>query len=211
MAKLYFRYSAMNAGKSTALLQVAHNYEHDLSEGVIIFTSGMDERHGGGKVISRLGISHDAATYAPETNMTNAIMSRIDEHADPKFGKTLIESGRTLGCVLVDEAQFLTKRQVFELHRFAHLSGVPVICYGIRTDFHGEAFQGSAALLSLADAIEELKTVCSRCKFRKATMNPRIDDNHVRILEGPQIGMEGSMYRYAPMCPRCFYESMPNS
>jgi len=207
MAKLYFRYSAMNAGKSTALLQVAHNYEHDLGEGVLVFTAAVDDRNGVGKVSSRLGISHEAEIFQTDTQIVNAIIAHVDENADTKFGKTLESTGRRLGCVLVDEAQFLTRIQVLELHKFAHLAGIPIICYGIRTDFAGNVFEGSSALLALADAVEELKTVCSRCKSRKATMNPRVDDNEMRILEGPQIGIEGATYRYAPMCPRCFYES----
>jgi thymidine kinase len=207
MAKLYFRYSAMNAGKSTALLQVAHNYEVDLGQGVLIFTAAVDDRFGVGKVSSRLGISHEAETFDRNTHFVNAILRHVDEDADPKFGKTLAESGRSLGCVLIDEAQFLTLPQVSAIHQFAHLVDVPVICYGLRTDFAGRAFEGSGALLALADAIEELKTVCSVCKHRKATMNPRVDANERRILEGPQIGIEGTAFAYAPMCPGCFYEA----
>ncbi len=184
MAKLYFRYSAMNAGKSTALLQVAHNYE-DHGRRVAIFTAVIDTRNGVGTVASRLG-----PTRAVET---------FDECTD--FGAHL-QAERDLACVLVDEAQFLTPLQVRELHRSAHVLDVPVICYGIRTDFRGEPFSGAAYLLALADTVEELKNVCSCGK--KATMNVRVDDSGRRITAGPQIAIEGEA-RYVPMCAACFY------
>lgn len=186
MAKLYFRYSAMNAGKSTALLQVAHNYgEH--GRGVIIFTSALDNRYGVGIVTSRLGFQRGADTY--------------DEHLD--FFERLKEE-RDVACVLVDEAQFLTKAQAQQLHRSAHLLGVPIICYGLRSDFLGEPFPGSAYLLTLADSIEELKTVCA-CG-RKATMNVRVDARGTRITQGEQIGIEGE-HHYIQVCGNCFYEA----
>ena len=207
MAKLYFRYSAMNAGKSTALLQVAHNYEKDLGLGVIVYTAEVDDRFGLGKVTSRLGISHEARTYSKNASFKEDIFSLMNADIETKYGLTLRGTGKTLGCILIDEAQFLTKAQVTELHKFTHMQNIPVICYGIRTDFAGIAFEGSATLLALADAVEELKTVCTSCKHRKATMNPRVDTMGKRILEGPQIGIEGTAYHYEPMCPRCFYES----
>lgn len=184
MAKLYFRYSAMNAGKSTALLQVAHNYgEH--GRDVTIFTSLLDDRYGVGIITSRLGFQRAAQTY--------------DESVD---FYARIEAERGAACVLVDEAQFLTQEQVRQLHRAAHVLGVPVICYGLRSDFRGEPFPGSAYLLTLADSIEELKTVCA-CG-RKATMNVRVDADGARITQGEQIGIEGK-HHYVQVCGRCFY------
>ncbi|MES2048335.1 MAG: thymidine kinase, partial [Pseudomonadota bacterium] len=147
MAKLYFRYSAMNAGKSTALLQVAHNYEEQ-GQKVRLFTASIDNRYGVGKVTSRLGPQREAEVFDAEFNFLNEIPQ--------------------VNCVLVDEAQFLTPAQVRQLHQLAQVHGVPVICYGIRSDFVGEPFPGSTYLLTLADDIEELKNICACGK--KATM-----------------------------------------
>lgn len=187
MAKLYFRYSAMNAGKSTALLQVAHNYE-ELGRAVAIFTSGLDDRFGLGVVTSRLGLQRQAATFD----------RRVDFYE--LFTRT---STAEIACILVDEAQFLTREQVRQLHQVAHVADIPVICYGIRSDFLGEPFPGAAYLLTLADSLEELKTVCP-CG-RKATMNPRFDAHGNRITLGAQIAIEGE-HRYVPMCGSCFYK-----
>jgi thymidine kinase len=186
MAKLYFRYSAMNAGKSTALLQVAHNYE-ELGRQVWIYTSALDDRYGVGMVTSRLGLARKARTF-------DATVDFFERLAAVPKGEP--------ACLLVDEAQFLTIDQVRQLHRVAHLLDVPVICYGIRSDFVGEPFPGAAYLLTLADSLEELKTVCP-CG-RKATMNPRVDDAGKRVMLGEQIGIEGE-HRYIPMCGECFY------
>jgi thymidine kinase len=188
MAKLYFRYSAMNAGKSTALLQVAHNYEEN-GRAVRIYTAEIDHRYGRGYVTSRLGPQRAVETYTQATDF---------------FGEL---SGCTaLSCVLVDEAQFLVPEQVRQLHRVAHVLKMPVICYGIRSDFLGEPFPGAAYLLTLADSLEELKNICSCGK--KATMNPRVDERGVRIMTGTQIAIEGDV-RYAPMCATCFYSTEP--
>jgi thymidine kinase len=186
MAKLYFRYSAMNAGKSTALLQVAHNYE-ELGRSVWIFTSALDDRYGRGLVTSRLGPQRRSDTF--------------DEHLD--FSERLAGAD-DISCVLVDESQFLTPQQVRQLHRYAHVVGIPVICYGIRSDFLGEPFPGAAYLLTLADSVEELKNVCPCGK--KATMNVRFDEHGARITTGEQIAIEGAV-RYVPMCGRCFYKT----
>jgi thymidine kinase len=186
MAKLYFRYSAMNAGKSTALLQVAHNYEEN-GRSVLIYTAEHDHRYGVGLVTSRLGPQREAAGFNAQTNFFDELSARPG-----------------ISCVLLDEAQFLTVEQVKELHRAAHILGVPVICYGIRSDFLGEPFPGAAQLLTLADSLEELKTICS-CG-RKATMNPRIDENGRRIMVGEQIAIEGDV-RYVQMCAACFYRA----
>lgn len=185
MAKLYFRYSAMNAGKSTALLQVAHNYEEH-GRKVRIFTSALDGRFGKGIVTSRLGPRRNVESY--------------DETTD--FMRALGNDTKDLSCLLVDEAQFLTVEQVWQLHRIAHVAGIPVICYGLRSDFLGNPFPGAAQLLTLADSIEEIKTICA-CG-RKATMNVRVDESGKRITEGSQIAIEGET-RYIQTCGRCFY------
>jgi len=184
MAKLYFRYAAMNAGKSTALLQVAHNYE-ERGQRVDLFTSGLDSRFGSGRIVSRLGVARDAETYTAETDFIAIYASR-----------------NRPSCLLIDESQFLTEAQVTQLHRLAHLSGVPVICYGIRSDFLGRAFPGSGALLTLADDLEEMKTVC-RCG-RKATMNLRFDASGQRATGGAQVEIGGED-RYEAVCARRYY------
>jgi len=173
----------MNAGKSTALIQVAHNYEEH-GRSVALFTSAIDDRFGAGVITSRIGPRRGALTFDETLDFLSAIRQL---------------SG--VSCVLVDEAQFLTAEQVRQLHRAAHLLDVPIICYGIRSDFRGEPFPGSAYLLTLADSLEELKNICS-CG-RKATMNPRFVDGR-RIFSGDQIAVEGRV-EYSPMCARCFY------
>ncbi len=174
----------MNAGKSTALIQVAHNYEEN-GRKVVLFTSALDERFGSGIIASRLGPKRDSMTYDASFDFLAAMAEMHD-----------------ISCVLVDEAQFLTPEQVRQLHRGAHQLDIPVICYGIRSDFLGEPFPGSAYLLTLADSIEELKNVCS-CG-RKATMNPRFAGDE-RLFAGDQVAIEGRV-EYRPMCARCFYE-----
>ena len=181
MAKLYFRYSAMNAGKSTAMLQVAHNYEEQ-GQQVRLFTAAIDSRYGLGMVTSRLGPQREVETFDADTDF-------------------LAEAPK-VACLLIDEAQFLSTLQVQQLHQLAQVKGVPVICYGLRSDFRGDPFPGSAYLLALADDIEELKNICSCGK--KATMNVRIDGEGKRIREGEQVSIGGNeSYRQA--CGRCFY------
>jgi thymidine kinase len=181
VAKLYFRYSAMNAGKSTAMLQVAHNYEEQ-GQQVRLYTAAIDSRYGIGKVTSRLGPQRQVDTFDANTDFL----------ADtPK-----------VACVLIDEAQFLSTAQVQQLHQLAQVRGVPVICYGLRSDFRGEPFPGSAYLLALADDIEELKNICACGK--KATMNVRVDEAGKRIREGEQVSIGGNE-RYRQVCARCFY------
>ncbi|WP_018152735.1 thymidine kinase [Leeia oryzae] len=183
MAKLYFRYSAMNAGKSTVLLQVAHNYEErDMS--VRLFTAAVDDRNGVGVIASRLGVSRQAEVFDAHTDFVRSLQ---DVRAD---------------CVLLDEAQFLTPDQVRQLHQVAHRLGMPVICYGLRTDFLGEPFAGAAYLLALADDLEEMKTICLCGK--KATMNGRINAQGVRETSGAQLEI-GDNSRYRSMCPKCYY------
>ena len=183
MSKLYFRYAAMNAGKSTALLQAAHNYE-ERGMRVLLFTAALDERSGTGIIASRLGLRRSAATFGPGT-----VFERLGLPADAR-------------CVLIDEAQFLQPAQVRQLHRMAHQDGMPVLCYGLRGDFQGEGFPGSIALLTLADELEEMKTICA-CA-RKASMNMRLDAQGRRIREGEQVVIGGDE-RYRAVCPSCFY------
>lgn len=184
MSKLYFRTASMNAGKSTALLQVAHNYEEQKCK-VVIYTAAIDNRYGVGMVTARIGIQREALLYDNQTDFYAA----FPEH-------------KGLSCILIDEAQFLTPDQVRQLHRYAHLEQVPIICYGLRTDFQGRAFPGAAELLALADSIDELKNICSCGK--KATMNVRIDENGKRVTEGNQVEIGGNS-RYRQSCARCFY------
>lgn len=174
----------MNAGKSTALLQVAHNYEEH-GRTVRIFTAAIDHRHGIGFITSRLGPKRKVETFD----------ERTDFYA-------LMEKEGSPGCVLVDEAQFLGAEQVRQLHRTAHLLDIPVICYGIRSDFRAEPFPGSVYLLTLADSLEEIKNICACGK--KATMNARVDERGKLVLKGEQIAIEGDV-RYEPMCARCYY------
>ena len=183
MSKLYFRYAAMNAGKSTALLQTAYNYE-ERGMRVMLFTAAHDDRSGAGLIGSRLGLQREARTFGPDT---------VFEHAG---------LGDEVACLLIDEAQFLTPEQVRQLHRLAHTGRVPVICYGLRSDFRGEAFPGAAALLTLADDLEEMKTICA-CA-RKASMNMRIDAEGRRVKDGEQV-LIGGNDRYRAVCPGCFY------
>ena len=183
MSKLYFRYAAMNAGKSTALLQAAHNYE-ERGMKVRLFTAAHGERDGIGIIGSRLGLQRQAETFGPQTVFDAAWL------------------GQGFACLLIDEAQFLSPAQVSQLHRLAHASRLPVICYGLRSDFRGEAFPGAAALLTLADDLEEMKTICA-CA-RKASMNMRVDDRGRRVKHGEQVVIGGNE-RYRAVCPSCFY------
>lgn len=178
----------MRAGKSTALLQVAYNYEEH-GRAVRLYTAALDTRFGIGVITSRLGPQRRAHVYEPG----------FDLYAD------IVAAGK-LSCVLVDEAQFLQPDQVRQLHAVAHVLDTPVICYGIRSDFRAEPFPGSSYLLTLADSIEEIKTICS-CG-NKATLNVRIDDDGNRIAAGPQIAIEGAAH-YAQLCGRCYYRAAP--
>lgn len=186
MAKLFFRYAAMNAGKSTALLQVAHNYE-ERGHRVRIFTASVDDRYGQGRVTSRLGPQRQAEVFDAGTDF------RLSE-----------DDARGVACVLIDEAQFLSRSQVWALHELAHMRNLPVICYGLRTDFRGELFEGAATLLALADEMDEMKTICD-CG-RKATMNMRVDASNQKVTEGAQVEIGGNA-RYRAVCGRCFRQA----
>jgi thymidine kinase len=190
MAKLYFRYAAMNAGKSTSLLQAAYNYE-ERGMAVVLMTAELDSRGGVGVISSRLGLSREAITF----HATHSMAERIAHAQQAQWTAKL-------SCVLIDEAQFLTTAQVEELHRWAHAYDIPVMCYGLRSDFQGKAFAGAATLLVLADDIEEMKTICECGK--KASMNARFNDNGDRVREGDQV-LIGGNGRYRGLCPDCFY------
>ena len=185
MAKLYFYYSTMNAGKSTALLQAAHNYA-ERGMATMMFIARLDER-AGGRIVSRIGIEKEAARF----------------DADTDFWALLSQS--QTNCVLIDEAQFLSKAQVRQLARIVDEANIPVMCYGLRTDFRGELFPGSAALLAWADTLSELKTIC--CCGRKATMVIRVSPDGVVERAGQQIEIGGNE-RYVSLCRKHFSEAM---
>ena len=187
MAKLYFYYSTMNAGKSTALLQAGHNYE-ERGMRTLLYTAKVDSRDGG-LIHSRIGIEREALHFHPGLDLHAQIFA---EHAKAP-----------LACVLVDEAQFLSATQVLQLARVADNAGIPVLTYGLRTDFRGRLFPGSAALLAIADALIEIKSVCE-CG-RKATMNLRIDAEGNAVADGAQTEIGGNE-RYVALCRRHFME-----
>lgn len=177
MAKLYFYYSAMNAGKSTTLLQSSYNY-HERGMQTILFTPIIDDRHAVGKVHSRIGLNAPAIAFDKSFDLFAST-------------KEQIAAGLSrLKCVLVDEAQFLTKQQVQQLTQIADDLHIPVLAYGIRTDFRGELFEGSQYLLAWAEELAEIKTIC-HCG-RKATMNIRIDENGKAMKEGEQVQIGGN-------------------
>lgn len=190
MAKLAFRFSSMNAGKSTLLLQVRHTYE---AEGrvALMYTAGIDDRFGVGKITSRLGISSEAQVFKSDTDMFEVVR---------RYREPLSQD--LVGAVLIDEAQFLSGVQVQQLHRAVHAFNVPVMCFGLRSDFKGNPFEGAAMLLTLAEDIQEVKTVC-RCA-RKATMNMRVDADGQKVKDGPQVEIGDTRYRQ--VCAGCFYK-----
>ena len=194
MAKLFFRYSAMNAGKSTSLLQIAYNYEEQ-GQRVALFTAAIDDRSGLGTISSRLGLQRQAGVFDVDTDFWALL-------AGPQRGS----AAQPIACVLIDESQFLTPEQARQLHRLANTVGLPIICFGLRSDFRGQPFPGSAHLLTLADDIEEIKTICA-CG-RKATMNIRTTDTGERVREGEQVEIGGNK-RYQQVCARCFYTDAP--
>jgi thymidine kinase len=190
MAKLYFYYAAMNAGKSTTLLQADFNYRERGME-TMLWTASLDDRAGSGRIASRLEIGADANLYDSGTDLFAAVGEEM--------------KARRLDCVLVDEAQFLTGTHVRQLCRLADEVGLPVLCYGLRTDFLGQLFEGSAALLALADSLVELKAVCE-CG-RKATMNLRVDAEGFALAAGAQTEIGGND-RYIALCRRHFFERL---
>ena len=190
MAKLYFQYSTMNAGKSTLLLQASHNYQERGMETYLI-TARFDKRAGDGKIGSRIGISSDGDTFDNQENMFQKIESRL------KKGPC--------SCVFIDEAQFLTEEQVWQLARAVDDLSVPVMCYGLRVDFQGKLFPGSAALLAIADEMREIRTICYCGK--KATMVIRQDENGNVIKDGAQVQIGGNE-TYISLCRRHWREAI---
>ena len=191
MAKLYFRYGAMNSGKSTALLQLAHNYEKN-GMSILLLKPSKDKK-GDNKVVSRLGIERKVDyLIKPKDSIKKIISHHLKDNK--------------IKCLIVDEAQFLEPSQVDELSKFASEADIPVICYGLRTDFKLNGFPGSIRLLEIANDIEELKTICS-CGS-KAIFNARYVDGEF-CLEGEQVAIDGmDNVTYKSMCPKCYYEKI---
>jgi len=190
MAKLYFYYASMNAGKSTVLLQTDFNYR-ERGMGTMLWTAGIHDRSGFGVIDSRIGITARAEAYDATTDLRAAIEAEL--------------KARPLHVVLVDEAQFLSRGQVFQLASVCDELDVPVLCYGLRTDFQGNLFEGSATLLALADKLVELKAICE-CG-RKATMNLRVDSEGHAVRAGEQTEIGGND-RYIALCRRHFIERL---
>ena len=184
MATLYFYYASMNAGKSTTLLQADFNYR-ERGMKTVLFTAAIDTRSGVGTIGSRIGLDRQAIGFDTTTDL----------HA------TALAQDGPIACILVDEAQFLSAAQVDQLARLADEAGIPVLAYGLRTDFRGDLFPGSARLLAIADALIELKSVCE-CG-RKATMNLRVDANGNAVADGAQTEIGGND-RYVPLCRKHF-------
>ncbi len=187
MAQLYFYYSAMNAGKSTTLLQSAHNYREQGME-VLLYTASIDNRFGAGLIKSRIGLAEAAEVYDGQTDFFVSVRDQLEQRS---------ETDKRIACVLVDEAQFLTRNQVDELADVVDALSLPVLCFGLRTDFQGETFPGSARLLAVADKLNELKAVCD-CG-RKATMTIRLDEYGDAIAAGSQVEIGGNE-RYVSKC-----------
>ncbi|QDP19962.1 thymidine kinase [Sphingomonas xanthus] len=190
MAKLYFYYAAMNAGKSTTLLQADFNYRERGME-TMLWTAALDDRAGAGTIGSRIALNAPARTFDPTVDLLGEVETELKR--------------RKLDCILVDEAQFLTRNHVLQLCRVADELSVPVLCYGLRTDFRANLFEGSAVLLALADALIELKAVCE-CG-RKATMNLRVDSHGHAVAAGAQTEIGGND-RYVALCRKHFFERL---
>ncbi len=188
MAKVHFYYSAMNAGKSTTLLQSSYNY-NERGMHTLLFVPEIDDRFGRGKVTTRIGLQAEAMSVGRGFDLFEQVRKAIE--ADPK-----------LKCVLIDEAQFLTKAQVYQLCRISDELSIPVLAYGIRSDFRAEPFEGSLYLLALADELSEIKTIC-HCG-RKATMNMRVDRQGRAVREGDQVAIGGNEL-YVATCRKHFH------
>ncbi|BBO00192.1 thymidine kinase [Sporolactobacillus terrae] len=185
MAQLFFKYGAMNSGKSIEIIKVAHNYEEQ-GKSVLLFTSGIDSRDEVGSISSRIGFKRRAI---PIFDASDVYAKVGDCHPRPH-------------CVLIDEVQFLSKRHVLQLAKIVDELSIPVMGFGLKNDFRNELFEGSKYMLLYADKIEEMKTICWFCE-RKATMNLRIDDNGKPIYSGDQIQIGGNE-RYYPVCRHCY-------
>lgn len=189
MAKLYFYYSSMNAGKSTALLQSSYNYR-ERGMNTLVLAPALDDRYGVGKVSSRIGLESEATTFSKEDDLLEIVTGAIKD--------------QPLHCVLIDEAQFLTKDQVFQVGEVTDSLNIPVLAYGLRTDFQGEPFEGSKYLLAWSDNLKELKAIC-HCGT-KATMVIRLDENGNAVTQGSQVEIGGND-RYISMCRKHFKEN----
>ena len=193
MSKLFFRYGAMNSGKSTAMLQVAHNYE-ERDQRVVLVKSSVDTK-GNDQIVSRLGVTRTAdILLSPGQDLRAALRERD------------AESGQDIACMLIDEAQFLTPEQVDQALAVAVLDGIPVVAFGIRTDFRTRAFPGSQRLMEVAHSLQEMKTIC-RCGS-KAIFNARLGEQGI-IREGDQVMIDGEQARYEALCARCYLEAEP--
>lgn len=190
MAKLYFYYSAMNAGKSTNLLQSSYNYQ-ERNMNTLLFTAEIDDRYGAGRIQSRIGLAAESHVFSIQDDLLQITKTELLKQA--------------IHCVMVDEAQFLTKQQVFQLGQIADELNIPVLAFGIRTDFKGELFEGSQYLLAWADNLNEIKTIC-HCG-RKATMVLRVDSTGTAIQEGIQVEIGGND-RYISVCRKHFRLSL---
>lgn len=188
MAKLYFYYSSMNAGKSTALLQSSYNYK-ERGMNTLVMTPRLDDRYGAGKVTSRIGIEAEATSFGRDDQLFEIVRS--------------INAEQSLHCVLIDEAQFLTRDQVFELGDVTDKLNIPVLAYGLRTDFQGEPFEGSKYLLAWSDNLKEIKAIC-HCGS-KAIMVIRLDGDGNAVTKGSQVEIGGND-RYISMCRKHFKE-----
>ena len=193
MAKLYFNYSTMNAGKSTVLLQASHNYRERGMQ-TYLLTAQLDHRAGEGRIASRIGISDKADTFDSATNLIEVLKKRL--------------AAGPLACVFIDEAQFLSEEQVWQLARAVDDLKVPVMCYGLRVDFRGELLPGSAALLALADEMREVRTICHCGK--KATMVVRRDAEGRTMRDGAQVQIGGNE-TYVSLCRRHWREAVGDS
>lgn len=189
MAKLHFYYSAMNAGKSTTLLQSSYNY-NERGMDTLLYVPAIDDRYGIGKITTRIGLQSEALIIDKNFDLFASVKNQVAENTN-------------IRCVLIDEAQFLTKQQVNQLASICDVLNIPVLAYGIRTDFRAEPFEGSLYLLAWADSLIELKTICFCGK--KATMNLRIDENGDAVVEGAQVEIGGNE-RYIAMCRKHFWE-----
>ena len=193
MAKLYFSYSTMNAGKSTVLLQASHNYgERGMK--TMLFTAELDNRSKVGNISSRIGLSEKASTFNNDDNLFSSVQERLN-----------IDK---ISCVFVDEAQFLTDKQVWELSDVVEILKVPVMCFGLRTDFQGKLFEGSSTLLAISDELKEIKTICHCGK--KANMVVRVDSNGKVLKEGAQIEIGGNE-KYISLCRKHWKNEMENN
>ena len=192
MGKLYFRHGAMNSGKSTALLQVAFNYE-ERGQKVLLVKPAVDTK-GDTKVVSRLGMVREVD-----------FLILPNENLREKFNEYLTKTGTVIDCLLLDEAQFLTGEQVDQAMEIAVLDGVPVLAYGIRTDFLTHGFPGSIRLLEIAHSLEELKTIC-RCG-KKAMFNARLKNGEF-VFDGDQVAIDGHEVTYESLCPNCYFQKI---